>query len=151
MGFMHQELIEILSYAMVITVYKYIIMSYLFIYYTLLIPMYLIKHLILSEKPHLHIRSFWHKCCCNQRRIKSWTPRIAHCNLTSKLEKTTSRKPRITFKSKKISFYSKNYLFTLAEVDVFSQVKNVIEKPHNDHLPLIEASRFELLLKRTTF
>ena len=24
------------------------------------------------------------------------------------------------------------------------QVKNVIEKPHNDHLPLIEASRFVL-------
>jgi hypothetical protein len=25
-------------------------------------------------------------------------------------------------------------------------VKNVIEKPHNDHLPLIEASRFVLAL-----
>lgn len=25
------------------------------------------------------------------------------------------------------------------------QVKNVIEKPHNDHLPLIEASRFVIV------
>jgi len=31
------------------------------------------------------------------------------------------------------------------------QVKNVIEKPHNDHLPLIEASRFVVALFCLTF
>lgn len=41
---------------------------------------------------------------------------------------------------------NKRYATVIHMILLIVQVKNVIEKPHNDHLPLIEASRFTYFL-----
>lgn len=101
MGFMHQQLIEVLSYAMVITVClptSILIMhnfslefSYLWIFNTCN-P--------LPEKSYFYIRSFWDQRCCYKgcfKGRKTWSP---YCNLASELKEAATWEPRIAIKSK---------------------------------------------------
>jgi hypothetical protein len=46
----------------------------------------------------------------------------------------------------KILCFVVEFIIIIVVISLNVQVKNVIEKPHNDHLPLIEASRFILLV-----
>ena len=89
MGFIYQELIEILSYAMVIT------KNHIFTSGASGTNAAVIRGALRAEKPEL---------------------------LTVILPQSLSKQP-------------------LESQELLSKVKNVIEKPHNDHLPLIEASR----------
>ncbi|XP_059655669.1 uncharacterized protein LOC132302751 [Cornus florida] len=89
MGFMHQELIEILSYAMVIT------KNHIFTSGASGTNAAVIRGALRAEKPEL---------------------------LTVILPQSLKKQPP-------------------ESQELLSKVKNVIEKPHNDHLPLIEASR----------
>ncbi|XP_061363562.1 uncharacterized protein LOC133307139 isoform X2 [Gastrolobium bilobum] len=89
MGFMHQELIEILSYAMVIT------KNHIYTSGASGTNAAVIRGALRAEKPEL---------------------------LTVILPQSLSKQPP-------------------ESQELLSKVKNVIEKPHNDHLPLIEASR----------
>ncbi|KAL1334398.1 hypothetical protein HN51_063319 [Arachis hypogaea] len=89
MGFMHQELIEILSYAMVIT------KNHIFTSGASGTNAAVIRGALRAEKPEL---------------------------LTVILPQSLSKQPP-------------------ESQELLSKVKNVIEKPYNDHLPLIEASR----------
>ncbi|XP_040992978.1 uncharacterized protein LOC121239735 isoform X1 [Juglans microcarpa x Juglans regia] len=89
MGFMHQELIEILSYAMVIT------KNHIFTSGASGTNAAVIRGALRAEKPEL---------------------------LTVILPQSLKRQPP-------------------ESQELLSKVKNVIEKPYNDHLPLIEASR----------
>ncbi|KAA8527216.1 hypothetical protein F0562_034687 [Nyssa sinensis] len=89
MGFMHQELIEILSYAMVIT------KNHIFTSGASGTNAAVIRGALRAEKPEL---------------------------LTVILPQSLKMQPP-------------------ESQELLSKVKNVIEKPHNDHLPLIEASR----------
>ncbi|KAK9159393.1 hypothetical protein Syun_005734 [Stephania yunnanensis] len=88
MGFMHQELIEILSYAMVIT------KNHIFTSGASGTNAAVIRGALRAEKPEL---------------------------LTVILPQSLKKQPP-------------------ESQELLSKVKNVIEKPHNDHLPLIEAS-----------
>ncbi|XP_004499380.1 uncharacterized protein [Cicer arietinum] len=89
MGFMHQELIEILSYAMVIT------KNHIYTSGASGTNAAVIRGALRAEKPEL---------------------------LTVILPQSLSKQPP-------------------ESQELLSKVKNVIEKPHNDHLPLLEASR----------
>ncbi|KAL8088780.1 hypothetical protein AgCh_038529 [Apium graveolens] len=89
MGFMHQELIEILSYAMVIT------KNHIFTSGASGTNAAVIRGALRAEKPEL---------------------------LTVILPQSLKMQPP-------------------ESQELLSKVKNVIEKPYNDHLPLIEASR----------
>ncbi|KAF9589740.1 hypothetical protein IFM89_028649 [Coptis chinensis] len=89
MGFMHQELIEILSYAMVIT------KNHIFTSGASGTNAAVIRGALRAEKPEL---------------------------LTVILPQSLQKQPP-------------------ESQELLSKVKNVIEKPYNDHLPLIEASR----------
>ncbi|KAL8204551.1 hypothetical protein R6Q57_010174 [Mikania cordata] len=89
MGFMHQELIEILSYAMVIT------KNHIFTSGASGTNAAVIRGALRAERPEL---------------------------LTVILPHSLKKQPP-------------------ESQELLSKVKNVIEKPHNDHLPLIEASR----------
>ncbi|KAK1426420.1 hypothetical protein QVD17_15091 [Tagetes erecta] len=89
MGFMHQELIEILSYAMVIT------KNHIFTSGASGTNAAVIRGALRAERPEL---------------------------LTVILPQSLKKQPP-------------------ESQELLSKVKNVIEKPHNDHLPLIEASR----------
>ncbi|XP_010251412.1 PREDICTED: uncharacterized protein LOC104593350 [Nelumbo nucifera] len=89
MGFLHQELIEILSYAMVIT------KNHIFTSGASGTNAAVIRGALRAEKPEL---------------------------LTVILPQSLKMQPP-------------------ESQELLSKVKNVIEKPHNDHLPLIEASR----------
>ncbi|KAF7131741.1 hypothetical protein RHSIM_Rhsim09G0003700 [Rhododendron simsii] len=89
MGFMHQELIEILSYAMVIT------KNHIFTSGASGTNAAVIRGALRAEKPEL---------------------------LTVILPQSLKKQPP-------------------ESQELLAKVKNVIEKPHNDHLPLIEASR----------
>lgn len=89
MGFMHQELIEILSYAMVIT------KNHIFTSGASGTNAAVIRGALRAERPEL---------------------------LTVILPQSLKRQPP-------------------ESQELLSKVKNVIEKPYNDHLPLIEASR----------
>ncbi|KAK4762322.1 hypothetical protein SAY86_008090 [Trapa natans] len=89
MGFMHQELIEILSYAMVIT------KNHIYTSGASGTNAAVIRGALRAEKPEL---------------------------LTVILPQSLSKQPP-------------------ESQELLAKVKNVIEKPHNDHLPLIEASR----------
>ncbi|XP_010526847.1 PREDICTED: uncharacterized protein LOC104804283 isoform X3 [Tarenaya hassleriana] len=89
MGFMHQELIEILSYAMVIT------KNHIYTSGASGTNAAVIRGALRAEKPEL---------------------------LTVILPQSLKKQPP-------------------ESQELLSKVKNVIEKPHNDHLPLIEASR----------
>ncbi|KAK2416705.1 hypothetical protein QL285_039082 [Trifolium repens] len=89
MGFMHQELIEILSYAMVIT------KNHIYTSGASGTNAAVIRGALRAEKPEL---------------------------LTVILPQSLSKQPP-------------------ESQELLSKVKNVIEKPHNDHPPLIEASR----------
>ncbi|KAL0452865.1 UNVERIFIED_CONTAM: hypothetical protein Slati_1264600 [Sesamum latifolium] len=89
MGFMHQELIEILSYALVIT------KNHIFTSGASGTNAAVIRGALRAEKPEL---------------------------LTVILPQSLKKQPP-------------------ESQELLSKVKNVIEKPHNDHLPLIEASR----------
>ncbi|KAJ1400422.1 hypothetical protein SESBI_29629 [Sesbania bispinosa] len=93
MGFMHQELIEILSYAMVIT------KNHIYTSGASGTNAAVIRGALRAEKPEL---------------------------LTVILPQSLSKQPP-------------------ESQELLSKVKNVIEKPHNDHLPLIEASRHKQL------
>ncbi|XP_052173808.1 uncharacterized protein LOC127789078 isoform X5 [Diospyros lotus] len=88
MGFMHQELIEILSYAMVIT------KNHIYTSGSSGTNAAVIRGALRAEKPEL---------------------------LTVILPQSLSKQPP-------------------ESQELLAKVKNVIEKPHNDHLPLIEAS-----------
>ncbi|PON46723.1 hypothetical protein PanWU01x14_250190 [Parasponia andersonii] len=90
MGFMHQQLIEILSYAMVIT------KNHIYTSGASGTNAAVIRGALRAEKPEL---------------------------LTVILPQSLKKQPP-------------------ESQELLSKVKNVIEKPHNDHLPLIEASRF---------
>jgi hypothetical protein len=90
MGFMHQELIEILSYAMVIT------KNHIYTSGASGTNAAVIRGALRAERPEL---------------------------LTVILPQSLNRQPP-------------------ESQELLSKVKNVIEKPYNDHLPLIEASRF---------
>ncbi|KAL9162737.1 hypothetical protein ABFS82_07G112500 [Erythranthe guttata] len=89
MGFMHQELIEILSYALVIT------KNHLFTSGASGTNAAVIRGALRAEKPEL---------------------------LTVILPQSLKKQPP-------------------ESQELLSKVKNVVEKPYNDHLPLIEASR----------
>ncbi|XP_022157464.1 uncharacterized protein LOC111024157 isoform X1 [Momordica charantia] len=89
MGFLHQELIEILSYAMVIT------KNHIYTSGASGTNAAVIRGALRAEKPEL---------------------------LTVILPQSLKKQPP-------------------ESQELLSKVKNVIEKPHNDHLPLIEASR----------
>ncbi|GAB4858953.1 hypothetical protein Ancab_010425 [Ancistrocladus abbreviatus] len=89
MGFMHQELIEILSYAMVIT------KNHIYTSGASGTNAAVIRGALRAEKPEL---------------------------LTVILPQSLKKQPP-------------------ESQELLAKVKNVIEKPHNDHLPLIEASR----------
>ncbi|KAI8537155.1 hypothetical protein RHMOL_Rhmol09G0003700 [Rhododendron molle] len=89
MGFMHQELIEILSYAMVIT------KNHIFTSGASGTNAAVIRGALRAEKPEL---------------------------LTVILPQSLKKQPP-------------------ESQELLAKVKHVIEKPHNDHLPLIEASR----------
>lgn len=89
MGFMHQELIEILSYAMVIT------KNHIYTSGASGTNAAVIRGALRAEKPEL---------------------------LTVILPQSLNKQPP-------------------ESQELLSKVKNVVEKPHNDHLPLIEASR----------
>ncbi|KAK4421935.1 hypothetical protein Salat_2144200 [Sesamum alatum] len=89
MGFMHQELIEILSYALVIT------KNHIFTSGASGTNAAVIRGALRAEKPEL---------------------------LTVILPQSLKKQPP-------------------ESQELLSKVKHVIEKPHNDHLPLIEASR----------
>ena len=89
MGFMHQELIEILSYAMVIT------KNHIYTSGASGTNAAVIRGALRAEKPEL---------------------------LTVILPQSLGKQPP-------------------ESQELLSKVKNVIEKPHNDHLPLLEASR----------
>ncbi|KAI5414331.1 hypothetical protein KIW84_040005, partial [Lathyrus oleraceus] len=89
MGFMHQELIEILSYAMVIT------KNHIYTSGASGTNAAVIRGALRAEKPEL---------------------------LTVILPQSLSKQPP-------------------ESQELLSKVKNVIEKPHNDHLPLLAASR----------
>lgn len=89
MGFMHQELIEILSYAMVIT------KNHIYTSGASGTNAAVIRGALRAEKPEL---------------------------LTVILPQSLSKQPP-------------------ESQELLAKVKNVIEMPHNDHLPLIEASR----------
>lgn len=89
MGFMHQELIEILSYAMVIT------KNHIFTSGASGTNAAVIRGALRAEKPEL---------------------------LTVILPQSLKKQPP-------------------ESQELLSKVKNVIEKPYNDHLPLLEASR----------
>ncbi|KAB1218181.1 hypothetical protein CJ030_MR3G026061 [Morella rubra] len=89
MGFMHQELIEILSYAMVIT------KNHIYTSGASGTNAAVIRGALRAEKPEL---------------------------LTVILPQSLKKQPP-------------------ESQELLSKVKNVIEKPHNDHLPLLEASR----------
>ncbi|KAL5731956.1 hypothetical protein ACHQM5_004630 [Ranunculus cassubicifolius] len=89
MGFMHQELIEILSYAMVIT------KNHIFTSGASGTNAAVIRGALRAEKPEL---------------------------LTVILPQSLQKQPP-------------------ESQELLSKVKNVIEKPYNDHLPLLEASR----------
>lgn len=89
MGFMHQELIEILSYAMVIT------KNHIYTSGASGTNAAVIRGALRAEKPEL---------------------------LTVILPQSLSKQPP-------------------ESQELLSKVKNVIEKPYNDHLPLLEASR----------
>ncbi|XP_030492103.1 uncharacterized protein LOC115708068 isoform X2 [Cannabis sativa] len=89
MGFMHQELIEILSYAMVIT------KNHIYTSGASGTNAAVIRGALRAEKPEL---------------------------LTVILPQSLKKQPP-------------------ESQELLSKVKNVIEKPYNDHLPLIEASR----------
>ncbi|KAI3459873.1 hypothetical protein Pfo_016536 [Paulownia fortunei] len=89
MGFMHQELIEILSYALVIT------KNHIFTSGASGTNAAVIRGALRAEKPEL---------------------------LTVILPQSLKKQPP-------------------ESQELLSKVKNVVEKPHNDHLPLIEASR----------
>ncbi|KAG2722339.1 hypothetical protein I3760_02G124300 [Carya illinoinensis] len=89
MGFMHQELIEILSYAMVIT------------------------------KNHIYTSgASGTNSAVIRGALRAEKPELLTVILPQSLEKQSPESQ-----------------------ELLSKVKNVIEKPHNDHLPLIEASR----------
>ncbi|KAF5452813.1 hypothetical protein F2P56_027776 [Juglans regia] len=89
MGFMHQELIEILSYAMVIT------------------------------KNHIYTSgASGTNAAVIRGALRAEKPELLTVILPQSLEKQSPESQ-----------------------ELLSKVKNVIEKPHNDHLPLIEASR----------
>ncbi|KAJ0876216.1 hypothetical protein HanPSC8_Chr11g0485871 [Helianthus annuus] len=89
MGFMHQELIEILSYAMVITK----------------------NHIFTSGASGTNAAVI-------RGALRAEMPELLTVILPQSLEKQPPESQ-----------------------ELLSKVKNVIEKPHNDHLPLIEASR----------
>ncbi|GMY33034.1 hypothetical protein FCV25MIE_28276 [Fagus crenata] len=89
MGFMHQELIEILSYAMVIT------KNHIYTSGAAGTNAAVIRGALRAERPEL---------------------------LTVILPQSLKKQPP-------------------ESQELLSKVKNVIEKPHNDHLPLLEASR----------
>ncbi|XP_024363373.1 uncharacterized protein [Physcomitrium patens] len=89
MGFMHQQLIEILSYAMVIT------KNHIYTSGAAGTNAAVIRGALRAERPDL---------------------------LTVILPQSLKRQPA-------------------ESQDLLSKVKNVVEMPHNDHLPLIEASR----------
>ncbi|KAK9997711.1 hypothetical protein SO802_022397 [Lithocarpus litseifolius] len=89
MGFMHQELIEILSYAMVIT------KNHIYTSGASGTNAAVIRGALRAERPEL---------------------------LTVILPQSLKKQPP-------------------ESQELLSKVKNVIEKPHNDHLPLLEASR----------
>ncbi|XP_077227804.1 uncharacterized protein LOC143860849 isoform X2 [Tasmannia lanceolata] len=89
MGFMHQQLIEILSYAMIIT------QNHIFTSGASGTNAAVIRGALRAEKPEL---------------------------LTVILPQSLKRQPP-------------------ESQELLSKVKNLIEKPYNDHLPLIEASR----------
>ncbi|KNA09117.1 hypothetical protein SOVF_156460 [Spinacia oleracea] len=89
MGFMHQELIEILSYAMVIT------------------------------KNHIYTSgASGTNAAVIRGALRAEVPELLTVILPQSLEKQSPESQ-----------------------ELLAKVKNVIEKPHNDHLPLIEASR----------
>lgn len=89
MGFMHQELIEILSYAMVIT------------------------------KNHIYTSgASGTNAAVIRGALRAETPELLTVILPQSLKKQPPESQ-----------------------ELLAKVKNVIEKPHNDHLPLIEASR----------
>ncbi|KAL5583580.1 hypothetical protein UlMin_016022 [Ulmus minor] len=89
MGFMHQELIEILSYAMVIT------------------------------KNHIYTSgASGTNAAVIRGALRAEKPELLTVILPQSLKKQSPESQ-----------------------ELLSKVKNVIEKPHNDHLPLIEASR----------
>ncbi|XP_062170157.1 uncharacterized protein LOC133875900 [Alnus glutinosa] len=89
MGFMHQELIEILSYAMVITK----------------------NHIFTSGASGTNAAVI-------RGALRAEKPELLTVILPQSLKKQSPESQ-----------------------ELLSKVKNVIEKPHNDHLPLIEASR----------
>lgn len=94
MGFMHQELIEILSYAMVIT------------------------------KNHIYTSG---AAGTNAAVIRGALRAEAPELLTVILPQSLKKQPP-------------------ESQELLAKVKNVIEKPHNDHLPLLEASRYKYLI-----
>ncbi|KAH7548532.1 hypothetical protein JRO89_XS14G0156300 [Xanthoceras sorbifolium] len=94
MGFMHQQLIEILSYALVIT------KNHIYTSGASGTDAAVIRGALRAEKPEL---------------------------LTVILPQSLKKQPP-------------------ESQELLSKVKTVIEKPHNDHLPLIEASRFVIAL-----
>ncbi|KAH7548534.1 hypothetical protein JRO89_XS14G0156700 [Xanthoceras sorbifolium] len=94
MGFMHQQLIEILSYALVIT------KNHIYTSGASGTNAAVIRGALRAEKPEL---------------------------LTVILPQSLKKQPP-------------------ESQELLSKVKTVIEKPHNDHLPLIEASRFVIAL-----
>ncbi|XP_074292061.1 uncharacterized protein LOC141618896 isoform X2 [Silene latifolia] len=89
MGFMHQELIEILSYAMVITN----------------------NHIYTSGASGTNSAVI-------RGALRAEKPELLTVILPQSLKKQSSESQ-----------------------ELLSKVKNVVEKPHNDHLPLLEASR----------
>ncbi|XP_052173815.1 uncharacterized protein LOC127789078 isoform X12 [Diospyros lotus] len=111
MGFMHQELIEILSYAMVIT------KNHIYTSGSSGTNAAVIRGALRAEKPEL---------------------------LTVILPQSLSKQPPESQEllAKVIFYVYMRRLFkTMETSSLLARVKNVIEKPHNDHLPLIEASR----------
>ncbi|XP_052173805.1 uncharacterized protein LOC127789078 isoform X2 [Diospyros lotus] len=110
MGFMHQELIEILSYAMVIT------KNHIYTSGSSGTNAAVIRGALRAEKPEL---------------------------LTVILPQSLSKQPPESQEllAKVIFYVYMRRLFkTMETSSLLARVKNVIEKPHNDHLPLIEAS-----------
>ncbi|KAF2283114.1 hypothetical protein GH714_043438 [Hevea brasiliensis] len=99
MGFLHQELIEILSYALVIT------KNHIFTSGASGTNAAVIRGALRAEKPEL---------------------------LTVILPQSLKKQPP-------------------ESQELLAKVQNVIEKPYNDHLPLIEASRFRDLSINTVY
>ncbi|CAL5394731.1 unnamed protein product [Camellia sinensis] len=109
MGFMHQELIEILSYAMVITK----------------------NHIFTSGASGTNAAVI-------RGALRAEKPELLTVILPQSLKKQPPESQELLAKEGGLLTYSLDEESLSA---VWTGVKNVIEKPHNDHLPLIEASR----------